>query len=161
MPVYAKYWANPEEHRREKRARAHVLAALGVPYRYQLSPAASERREERKRIWCRTHRPANRKAQRKYRRKLQRLFGSSTYRSAWLYHQLNEKRNAEKRKQAIAALPRQLVEGRLRMHLVSSGYRPNQSILSRWKMVLLGRNSKFKRRLRLTPGTTRSLSNVL
>ena len=145
MPGKSRYWHNPEKHRAERRLRTARLATLGLPYSDQLSPAARAKRYDTQKKWHDTHKASNVRADKKYRKKLIRLFGTCGPRAKWRYHQLKEEQDAERRKAAIALLPRFVVESKRRFHLVSCRQMYRRCHFESWRMVLLGRNSKLQR----------------
>ena len=160
MPRKAIYWRNPEKHRAEFRKRYAYVVALGAGKYWRSSEALAKRREENKE-YRRKHQAANCRATRRYRRKLQRLFGNCARRAVWQHTQLKQEQNAAKRKQAIALLPRELVEGRTRMHLVSSRYSAYRALFESRQVVLLRRSWPHERPLRLSKGSGRSLGGIL
>ena len=148
MPTKSRYWKNPAHHRAQQRNRARYLIALGVPYTYQRSLNAIQRRRKLNAKYCRSHRAENNKAKRKYRDKLRRLFGNCGLQSVWLHTQLKATQNAENRKRAASSLSRKLVESRICFHLVSRWQYHHRHKIKGWGVVLLGRNSRLQRPIR-------------
>lgn len=108
MPPYARYWKNPQKHRKEARMRQAKLAALGIRYIDQLTPEAAVRKKQHASIAVKAKRKTNPApalaAEHRYAAKLKRLFGTKTPHTVWQYHMLKEAKNAKARKLRLTKL---------------------------------------------------------
>lgn len=80
MPVYSRYWKNPEHHRAERRARYRAKGWKGIrSYSSYLATLAAVRR------WWKAHPKEALAYAKKFRLKLIKLYGSSSNRSRYLH----------------------------------------------------------------------------
>lgn len=120
MPTKERYWKNPEHHRAEYRNRCRRRVAQGIPWRYQLSPEAGERRRLAQQKLSPKRRLAINAGARRMRARMKKLFGTSGRTGYWLYHlRTEEKKLAKRKSRAAALLSRELVESRRGRPVVS------------------------------------------
>jgi hypothetical protein len=84
MPVKARYWKNPEHHRKEARTRQHKLILLGFKSGLKKHSTYLEHLKKNNE-WNKTHRPTMRKAEARYRDKIRSKMGSYNDHTRYYY----------------------------------------------------------------------------
>ena len=98
MPVKARYWENPELHRKEVRDRRRRLHALGLKRSDYSSPEARKRYLQHENNYHKAHRATAREVDRRYFAKIRKLFGSTSKPNRWRFHMLRQEQNAKLKK---------------------------------------------------------------